>query len=65
MGYFYWCLALGNLFGGLLSGLAYQNFGPQGINRPDLMWILFAALAGVTAVSLVIYNRLVTVKSSP
>ncbi|MFC1694551.1 MFS transporter [Pseudomonadota bacterium] len=65
MGYFYWCVALGNLFGGLLSGLAYQNFGPQGINRPDLMWILFASLAGVTAVSLVIYNRFVTVKSSP
>jgi POT family proton-dependent oligopeptide transporter len=57
MGYFYWCVALGNLFGGLLSGLAYQYFGPQGINRPDVMWILFAALAGVTAVSLVFYNR--------
>jgi len=57
MGYFYWCVALGNLFGGLLSGLSYQYFGPQGINRPDVMWIIFAALAGVTAVSLVIYNR--------
>jgi dipeptide/tripeptide permease len=57
MGYFYWCVALGNLFGGLLSGLAYQHFGPVGTNRPDQMWILFAALAGVTAVSLVIYNR--------
>jgi POT family proton-dependent oligopeptide transporter len=57
MGYFYWCVALGNLFGGLLSGLAYQHFGPVGINRPDQMWILFAALAGFTAVSLVIYNR--------
>jgi dipeptide/tripeptide permease len=57
MGYFYWCVALGNLFGGLLSGLAYQHFGPQGIDNPDAMWILFAALAGTTAVSLVIYNR--------
>ncbi len=60
MGYFYWCVALGNLFGGLLSGLAYQHFGPKGINQPDLMWMLFAALAGVTAVSLVIYHRWVT-----
>ncbi len=59
MGYFYWCVALGNLFGGLLSGLSYQYFGPHGINRPDLMWMLFAALAGTTAVSLVIYNRFV------
>jgi hypothetical protein len=57
MGYFYWCVALGNLFGGLLSGLSYQHFGPQGVNRPDQMWILFASLAGITAVSLVIYNR--------
>jgi dipeptide/tripeptide permease len=64
MGYFYWCVALGNLFGGLLSGLSYQHFGPQGINRPDMMWILFAALAGITAVSLVIYNRWVTTDRS-
>ena len=59
MGYFYWCVALGNLFGGLLSGVAYQHFGPQGINQPDLMWILFAAVAATTAISLVVYNRLV------
>ena len=59
MGYFYWCVALGNLFGGLLSGVAYQHFGPKGINQPDLMWILFAAVAATTAISLVVYNRLV------
>jgi dipeptide/tripeptide permease len=57
MGYFYWCVALGNLFGGLLSGVSYQYFGPQGIDRPDIMWILFAALAAVTAVALAVYNR--------
>ena len=62
MGYFYWCVALGNLFGGLLSGMAYQHFGPKGIDNPDLMWIIFAALAGTTAVSLVVYNRWVGVK---
>jgi dipeptide/tripeptide permease len=60
MGYFYWCVALGNLFGGLLSGLSYQHFGPHGINRPDVMWIIFAALAATTAISLVVYNRWVT-----
>jgi len=58
MGYFYWCVALGNLFGGLLSGVAYQHFGPKGINQPDLMWILFAVVAATTAISLVVYNRL-------
>ena len=59
MGYFYWCVALGNLFGGLLSGVSYQHFGPHGVDRPDLMWIIFAGLAATTAVALVVYNRLV------
>ena len=35
MGYFYLCVALGNLFGGLLSGTAYQYLGPRGLDRPD------------------------------
>jgi dipeptide/tripeptide permease len=60
MGYFYWCVALGNLFGGLLSGLSYGYFGPTGIDRPDLMWILFAVIASTTAGALVVYNRWAT-----
>jgi len=28
--YFYWCVALGNLFGGLRSGVAYHHFLPPG-----------------------------------
>jgi MFS family permease len=56
MGYFYWCVALGNLFGGLLSGVAYEHFGPRGANNPDLMWVLFAVLALGSAVALAIYN---------
>lgn len=60
MGYFYWCTALGHLFGGLLSGVMYGHFGPierGGSNNPDVMWIIFAVLAASTAVSLVIYDR--------
>jgi dipeptide/tripeptide permease len=57
MGYFYWCVALGNLFGGLLSGVSYQYFGPKGIDQPDLMWILFAALSLLSAILLALYNR--------
>jgi dipeptide/tripeptide permease len=57
MGYFYWCVALGNLFGGLLSGVAYQHFGPQGVDQPGAMWVLFAVLAVTTAVGLMVYNR--------
>jgi dipeptide/tripeptide permease len=64
MGYFYWCVALGNLFGGLLSGVAYQHFGPHGVDRPGAMWVLFAALAVTTAVALVIYNKTLTVRPS-
>jgi dipeptide/tripeptide permease len=57
MGYFYWCVALGNLFGGLLSGVMYQYFGPKGIDRPNVMWVSFAVLAAATAVALAVYNR--------
>jgi dipeptide/tripeptide permease len=57
MGYFYWCVALGNLFGGLLSGVMYQYFGPKGIDRPNIMWVAFAVLAAVTAGALAVYNR--------
>ncbi len=60
MGYFYWCVALGNLFGGLLSGGLYQHFGPVergGVNNPDVMWVIFALLALISVVLLAAYNR--------
>jgi dipeptide/tripeptide permease len=65
MGYFYWSVALGNLFGGLLSGVMYQRFGPRGMDRPDLMWIIFAAIAAGTAIALVAYNRWVRPTPEP
>ena len=60
MGYFYWCVALGNLFGGLLSGITYQHFGPVdrgGIDQPNTMWVIFAGLALLSAVLLWAYDR--------
>jgi dipeptide/tripeptide permease len=57
MGYFYWCVALENLFGGLLSGVSYRYFGPHGIDRRDAMWVLFAVLAATKALGLVLCNR--------
>jgi dipeptide/tripeptide permease len=60
MGYFYWCVALGNLFGGLLSGIAYQHYGPVergGVDQPDVMWIIFAGLAALSAVLLWLFDR--------
>lgn len=57
MGYFYLCVALGNLFGGLLSGSAYQHFGKRGTNRPDLLFLLFAGLSVASALVLWLYDR--------
>jgi dipeptide/tripeptide permease len=60
MGYFYWCVALGNLFGGLLSGGLYQHFGPVergGVDNTNAMWIIFAGLAMVSVVLLSAYDR--------
>ncbi|MFH2052153.1 MAG: MFS transporter [bacterium] len=60
MGYFYWCVALGNLFGGLLSGALYQHYGPAdrgGSDDPGTMWIIFAGLAMVSVVLLSIYDK--------
>jgi POT family proton-dependent oligopeptide transporter len=60
MGYFYWCVALGNLFGGLLSGSLYQHFGPVergGVDNPGIMWLIFAGLALASVVLLSFYDR--------
>jgi len=60
MGYFYWCVALGNLFGGLLSGSLYQHFGPAargGTDHPGMMWVIFAGLAMVSVVLLSLDDR--------
>ena len=61
MGYFYWCVALGNLFGGILSGQLYAAFA-RDMQRPDLMWIIFALLAVVTALAIFLYDRLIIKK---
>jgi POT family proton-dependent oligopeptide transporter len=58
MGYAYWATALGNLFGGLLSGQLYGHFA-RDLRRPDLMWIIFGALSLFSAGALVAYDRLV------
>jgi dipeptide/tripeptide permease len=58
MGYFYWCVALGNLFGGILSGQLYAAFA-RDMQRPDLMWLIFAILALGTAFLIYLYDKLV------
>ena len=61
MGYFYWCVALGNLFGGILSGQLYAAFA-RDMQRPDLMWITFAVIAVFTALLILTYDKLVIKK---
>lgn len=61
MGYFYWCVALGNLFGGILSGQLYAAFA-RDMHRPDIMWLIFALLGLVTAIAIFFYDRLVIKK---
>ncbi|GBD91931.1 di-/tripeptide transporter [bacterium BMS3Abin04] len=58
MGYFYWCVALGNLFGGILSGQLYAAFA-RDMQRPDLMWLIFALIALGTAVLVFLYDKVV------
>ena len=61
MGYFYWCVALGNLFGGILSGQLYAAFA-RDMQRPDLMWAIFALIAVLTAAAIFLYDRLIIKK---
>ena len=63
MGYFYWCVALGNLFGGILSGQLYAAFA-RDMQRPDLMWLIFGIIALCTALLIYLYDKLVIKRKS-
>jgi dipeptide/tripeptide permease len=58
MGYYFWTIALGNIFGGRLSGELYGSLA-RDMERPDIMWIIFGILGLVTAVVLIGYDWLV------
>ena len=58
MGYYFWAIALGNIFGGRLSGELYGSLA-RDMGRPDIMWYIFGGLGLFTAVILVIYDWLV------
>jgi MFS family permease len=55
MGYYFVAMALGNLFGGLLSGWAYGTLAKQW-QRPAWMWVLFAAIGALTALCLLLFH---------
>ena len=56
MGYYFVSMALGNLFGGLLSGWLYQVLAID-LGRPTLMWMVIAGLGLLTCFALYIFNR--------
>ncbi len=61
MGYYMWSNALGYLFGGLLSGQMY-GWLARDLQRPDLMWIIFAFLSIFCAALILVYHRTIGLK---
>jgi dipeptide/tripeptide permease len=56
MGYYFVAIALGNLFGGILSGELYGTLA-RDMQRPDLMWLVFGGLMLFTAVIFLLYDK--------
>jgi dipeptide/tripeptide permease len=63
MGYYFVSIALGNLFGGILSGQMYGYYG-RDVRDPGTMWLIFGGIGILTALLLVAYDRLVVRKAS-
>lgn len=55
MGYYFVSVALGNLFGGILSGVGSQVLAKD-LGMPGLMWILFGGVGFLTAAALLVFN---------
>jgi len=64
MGYYFVSMALGNLFGGILSGQMYGKLA-RDLQRPDLMWFGFASLMVLTALIFLLYNRFAIPRDAP
>jgi len=63
MGYYFVAVALGNLFGGILSGELYGRLA-RDMQRPDLMWLAFGGLMLLTAFVFLLYNKLALPKDA-
>ncbi len=56
MGYYFVCIALGNLFGNVLAGQLYGVFA-RDRGMPHVVWLIFGGVSFVTALALGLYNR--------
>jgi dipeptide/tripeptide permease len=63
MGYYFVAVALGNLFGGILSGELMQKF-TYDMGRPDYMWMTFGGIMAFTALIFLMYNRMALPRGS-
>ena len=63
MGYYFVAIALGNLFGGILSGELYGKLA-RDMQRPDLMWLCFGGIMFMTAVVFMLYNKFALPKTA-
>lgn len=63
MGYYFVSVALGNLFGGILSGQLYGKLA-RDMQRPDLMWLAFGGIMLGTAVLFILYDRFAVPKAT-
>lgn len=58
MGYYFVAVALGNLFGGLLSGALYGHLA-RDLRQPNTMWMIFTIIGVCVAFLFVLYNRFI------
>lgn len=56
MGYYFVCIALGNLFGNVLAGQLYGIFA-RDRGMPQVVWLIFGGVSFLTALALALYNR--------
>jgi len=63
MGYYFVAMALGYIFGGVLSGELYGRLALR-LQRPDLMWLTFGGLMLLTAAVFLLYDRFALPRNS-
>jgi len=63
MGYYFVAMALGYIFGGVLSGELYGALA-RDMQRPDLMWLTFGGLMLLTAAVFLLYDRFALPRNS-
>jgi len=55
MGYYFISIALGNIFGGRLSGELYHYFAVK-LREPEIMWLIFGGIGILTAIAMILFN---------